>query len=170
MEAFLFYIAHFFGIIASITFLYSDMQEDDLNLDKYYTIGNLFFLMHLLLLKSFIPCITVFLAILRNTLNKIYKNNDVIKYSFLTVFFFIFAFTILFSEHWILSLPAFVSLIMTFAFLYTKGNVLTYLSIFCSFLWLIVGVYINSYSVVFLEAVSIFLLIFRFYKQNKESS
>ena len=150
MESFIFYLSHFLGVIATLVFLYSDMQKDDSKLDKYYTIGNIFFLFHLLLLKSFVPCITVFLAILRNVLNKIYKNNYFIRYSFLSLFFIIFIYGLLYSEHWILSLPAFVSLIMTFAFLYTKENILTYLSVLCSLLWVVVGFYIDSYSIVFL--------------------
>lgn len=57
---------------------------------------------------------------------------------------------------------------MAGGFLYTKANVLTFVMIVCSVLWLIVGVCIDSYSVIVLELVSIALLFYRFFKVNKK--
>lgn len=146
--------------------MYSDIQEDDEKLDKYYTIGNVFFVFHLLLLKSFIPAITVSLAVLRNTLDNLYEDNHFIKGTFVILFVFIFVSGLIFAESWQLALPASVSLIMTFGFLFTKGNMLTVIIGICSILWLIVGFHLNSYSIIALETLSVFLLFYRFYKQN----
>lgn len=160
------YASQLFGFISTGFFLYSDIQEDDEKLDKFYTIGNVFFLVHLLLLKSFIPAVTVFLAVIRNSLNNIYKDNTYLRYAFVFIFFSIFIAAITLFDEWQLALPASVSLIMTFAFLYTKGNLLTFLIGLCSVLWLIVGIHISSYSIIALEVVSLVLLGYRYYKQN----
>ena len=58
---------------------------------------------------------------------------------------------------------------MTFAFLYTKGNMLTALIALCSVLWFIVGYSINSLPIMLLEVASIILLLYRAYKQNKSN-
>lgn len=161
-----FYLSQILGFISTIYYLYSDIQEDDKDLDKYYTLGNVFFLGHLLLLSSFIPAVTVFLAVVRSKLNNKYENNDYLKYTFVFIFSCIFIATLIFMKEWHLCLPALVSLIMTFALLYTKGNMLTLLVALCSVLWIIVGVNINSYSVIALESISIALLFYRYLKQN----
>jgi hypothetical protein len=166
-EDIIFYLIQILGMIATVFYLYSDIQEDDKELDKLYTIGNVFFLMHLLLLKSYVPSITVFLAILRNTLNNKYPDNKLIKYSFTSVFIVILFSALIFMDQWQNALPAVVSLIMTFAFLYTKGNMLTALMVLCSVLWFIVGISIDSMPIMILEVVSILLLLYRAYKQNK---
>ena len=48
METVIFYTIQLLGIVATAFYLYSDIQEDDQELDKLYTIGNVFFLLHLL--------------------------------------------------------------------------------------------------------------------------
>lgn len=167
-ENILFYLSQIFGFISTIYYLYSDIQEDDKDLDKYYTIGNALFLIHLLLLKSFIPAITVFLAVLRSEMNRRYENNNYLKIGFVFIFTGILIFSLLFFKEWQLALPAIVSLIMTYALLYTKGNLLTLLIGLCSVLWILVGAHINSYSIIFLEGISILLLFYRYFKQNKK--
>lgn len=169
METLIFYTIQLLGIVATAFYLYSDIQEDDQELDKLYTIGNVFFLLHLLLLKSFLPAITVFLAVVRNTLNNKYPNNNIIKYTFTSIFFGIFFYALSYTDNWQNALPATVSLIMTFAFLYTKGNMLTALIALCSVLWFIVGYSINSLPIMLLEVASIILLLYRAYKQNKSN-
>ena len=164
----LIWIANISGFIATIFYLYSDIQEDDLLLDKFYTIGNVFFLCHLFLLGSYIPCITVFLAVIRNIINRKFPNNTLIKYLFVSVFSLILIISLLYTDKWQNSLPALVSLIMTFAFLYTKNNMLTFLIGLCSVLWIIVAISINSIPIIILEVVSILLLFYRAYKQNRE--
>ncbi len=148
------------GFVSTFYFLRSDMQEDDRLLDHYYTIGNVFFLCHLLLLSSFIPALTVGLAIMRNVINNFYPHR-IIKLGFLFVFVSIFILTYLMDSNLYNCLPAIVSVLMTFGFLYTKGHVLTLISIICSLLWLMVGFNIGSISIVLLEVVSIGLLIVR---------
>lgn len=101
-----FYTIQLLGIVATAFYLYSDIQEDDQELDKLYTIGNVFFLLHLLLLKSFLPAITVFLAVVRNTLNNKYPNNNIIKYTFTSIFFGIFFHALSYTNNWQNALPA----------------------------------------------------------------
>lgn len=165
----LIYIANISGFIATIFYLYSDIQEDDLLLDKFYTIGNVFFLGHLFLLGSYIPCITVFLAVVRNVINRRFPDSDIVKYTFLGIFSFILVASFFYTDKWQNSLPAIVSLIMTFAFLYTKKNIMTLLFLTCSVLWILVALSIDSMPIVVLEVVSMILLLYRAYKQNRGS-
>ncbi len=47
-------------------FLLSDLQDDDEKLDSYYTLGNVFFLVHLTLLQAWIPAATELMATARS--------------------------------------------------------------------------------------------------------
>lgn len=148
------------GWLATAIFLFSDLQEDDRKLDQYYTLGNTFFVLHLLLLQAWIPAITVFLAITRNLLNRRYSH-PAFKMAFLSVFSAIFVITLYFVPDWQLALPALVSVIMTIAFLYTKQHGLTFVSIVSSLLWIVVGIHLHSWPVIVLETMSILFLCFR---------
>lgn len=162
---YLFLISTTFGVLATIFYLYSDMQQDDKKLDFYYTIGNAAFVVHLLLMGSFIASGSVVLAIIRNLVLRKTKASWVPIF-FVAVFLLIFFTTLLYASTWQECLPAAVSLIMTYAFGYTKKHMLTFLIATCSVLWLIVGVGIGSYSIIVLEIVSILILVYRAYKQS----
>ena len=77
------------GWISTVIFLISDLQDDDAKLDHYYTLGNVFFVFHLLLLQAWIPAATVSLAIARNLINRRHKSTAV-KITFLAIFILIF--------------------------------------------------------------------------------
>lgn len=165
------FVSNAVGFLSTALFLYSDIQEDDERLDKFYTLGNCFFLTHLALLSSFIPAITVLLAVIRNLLNKHFPTSNLIKYFFVTAFTGILLISLVAMGEWQLSLPALVSLIMTFAFLYASGNLLTWALAVCSLLWIVVGIHINSYPTIAIECLSLILLAYRYVKQsNKEAS
>lgn len=163
----LFFFAHALGAVSTIVFLYSDLQEDDDKLDYYYTIGNVFFVGHLLLLGSFIPASTVFLAIVRNVICKVYESRH-LKNLFLMIFILIFLVNVLGEGDVVNSIPSLVSVIMTVAFLFSTGHILTLCSIICSILWFIVGFNILSYPIMILETISVILLLYRALKQVKK--
>lgn len=155
------YFSHFFGFFSLVFYLSSDLQSDDKKLDFYYTIGNIMFFFHLVLLSSFWPATTVFLAVIRNIFNYKYKENKNIKIFFIITFLFIFITAIYNLDTWSDPIPALVSLIMTFAFLYTRGHVLTLAGVICSLLWICVGIDINSKYILITEILSIFFLLYR---------
>jgi len=72
------------------------------------------------------------------------------------------------SDQWQQALPALVNIIMSYAFLYTRKNTLTFLIGLCSVLWLIVGVSVGSISIIALEIVSLILLLYRYYIVKRE--
>lgn len=167
----LFYLlANLFGFVAACLYLYSDVQSDDKRLDHFYTLGNVSFVFHLVLMASFLPAITVAIAVFRNVLVSLY-DNSLMRIVFVLVFLSLFLYASVGAfngQNWWDSLPALCSLLMTFGFLYTKANVLTFVMIVCSVLWLVVGVCIGSYSVIALELISILLLLYRFCKVSKQ--
>ena len=161
------FMANALGAIATALYLYSDIQEDDALLDRYFTIGNVVFLGHLFLIGSYIPCVTVALSVLRNVINKRYPESNIVKYTFVGIFSFILVACLLLTDEWQNALPAAAALIMTFAFLYTSKNMLTLLTGLVAVLWILIGIFINSMPIIILEIISIFLLMLRAYKQNK---
>ncbi|MDP2564445.1 YgjV family protein [Pseudoalteromonas marina] len=163
---FVFVLANLFGFVSTCLFLYSDIQTDDKRLDFFYTLGNVSFIFHLFLMASFVPAITVILAVLRNVVIARYDKLFVRNF-FVIVFLSVFFYAVFTVSDWWNALPALCSLLMTFGFLYTKANALTFVMVVCSVLWLIVGVCIDSYYVIFLELVSILLLFYRFLRVNR---
>jgi len=161
------YLTGTIGFLATLLYLYSDYQKDDKKLDFYYTLGNVVFVIYLNLIGAHIASLTVVLAIARNVI-LMKTQNSKIKKAFLVLFAGIFITTFIFADVWQESLPAMVSLIMTYAFAYTKGHRLTALIVLCSLLWLVVGVGINSYSIILMEVVSVLILMFRAYRQGRE--
>lgn len=148
---------------STIIFLWSDLQEDDSKLDRYYTLGNLLFFFHLALLQAWIPAGTVLLAVLRNTLNRHYRSHR-LKQAFIALFSLIFIVTVTTEPHWQLALPAFVSVMMTVAFMYGKKHTLTLASIISSILWIVLGSHLQSLPIIALETLSITFLCYRTYR------
>ena len=119
------------------------------------------------MIKSFFSAITVFLAVVRNITISKFKQKW-IKLFFISLFIFIFILALFKADNWQECLPAVVSLIMTYAFIYTKKHILTFLIGLCSILWLIVGYAIGSYPIILLEILSILLLIYRAFRQKNK--
>jgi len=168
LNGFMDYLIGFIGFVATSLYLYSDFQKDDKKLDFYYTLGNVVFVIYLNLIGTHIASITVILAILRNIILR-KTNNEFIKGGFLLTFVLIFLYACFWADVWQESLPALVSLIMTYSFAYTNGHKLTISIALCSLLWLLVGISVNSYSIVLMEILSIIILIVRAYRQELES-
>jgi hypothetical protein len=153
------------GVISTGFYLYSSVLTDDKKLSFYYTIGCLFLASHLLLINAWVAGSSVLLSALRNILVR-YDRKGYIKLMFMFIFVGIFAYYFVNHKHWSELLVPFSSVVMSYAFLYTKGNILTLCMFVSAGLWLIFSLYVESYSVLILEISTITLLFVRVIKQN----
>ena len=159
-------LAESVGFVATGLFLYSTILSCDKKLSFYYMIGCLFLASHLFLLDQIIAASSVLISFSRNLLMRFDRKGE-IKLSFMFIFIAIFSYYTVTFQHWSELLIPLASVVVSYGFLYTKGNMLSFCIFLCTCLWLIFGIEVNSLSVMTLEITSIVLLMFRILKQNK---
>jgi len=159
-------LAESVGFVATGLFLYSTILSCDKKLSFYYMIGCLFLASHLFLLDQVIAACSVLISFSRNFFMKFDRKGEV-KLSFMFIFITIFSYYAVTFQHWSELLIPLASVVVSYGFLYTKGNMLSFCIFLCALIWLIFGIEVNSLSIITLEVTSIALLVVRIFKQNK---
>lgn len=157
--------AELVGIFSSILFLYSSACSDDKKLNFFYTIGCLVLSTHLFMLEAYVGGATVMLSALRNILTKNDKSGY-IKTVFMLLFLGIFVYYCFNHTYWHEILMPLASLVMSFGFIYLKKNGLSSCIVISCLIWLIYGIQIESYSILFLEISTICSVMVRIIRQN----
>lgn len=158
--------AEIIGFVASILFLYSSSLTDDKKLTFFYTLGCFVLAAHLSMLGAFAGAATTSLSAIRNIITQKYRYKE-IKVAFLLLFLGIFIYYVINHTYWYEILIPLASLVMAIGFIYLKKNGLSACIFLSCSLWLIYGISINSYSIMFLELSTIISVSIRFIKQNE---
>ena len=162
-------LAESVGFVATGLFLYSSVLTDDKKFSFYYMIGCLFLSSHLFMIDAFVAGASVLLSFLRNFFMK-YDRKGEIKITFMFIFTAIFSYYAVTFTNWYELLVPFAAVLMSYGFMYTKGNLLSFILMSCAGLWLVYALQINSLSVIVLELSTICLIFIRMLKQNKAFS
>jgi len=157
--------AEIVGLASSALFLYSSAAADDKKLNFYYILGCLVLATHLFMLGAVAGGASVVLSAARNLLTKNDKSGY-IKISFMLIFTGIFVYYCFYNTYWYEMLIPLASIVMSIGFIYLKKNGLSFCIFLSCIIWLIYGISIDSYSIMFLEISSILSVFYRVSKQN----
>lgn len=157
--------AELVGLTSSALFLYSSAAADDKKLNFYYILGCLVLSTHLFMLGAIAGGASVALSAARNILTKNDKSGYV-KISFMVIFTGIFVYYCFYNTYWYEVLIPLASIVMSVGFIYLKKNGLSMCILLSCSIWLVYGVSIDSYSIMFLEVTTIFSVMYRIVKQN----
>ena len=157
--------AEIVGLVSSGLFLYSSASSDDKKLNFYYILGCIALSSHLFMLGAIAGGASVMLSAIRNMLTKNDKSGY-IKTSFMLIFLGIFTYYCFNHTYWYEVLVPLASLVMSVGFIYLKKNGLSICILLSCLIWMVYGVSIESYSIMFLETTTIFSVLYRIFKQN----
>ncbi len=159
------FVADAVGFIATGLFIYSSSLTDDKKLSFFYTIGCFLLAAHLFLMGSMYAGAVTTLSGIRNMVAP-FDKTGLVKKLFMMIFIGLLAYTLVESSDLVDIIPALSSAIMSYAFLYTKNNALSFCIFVSASLWFVVAISIGSVPMMVLEAATIATLTYRVFKSN----
>lgn len=158
-------VAEAVGFAATAIFIYSSSLTDDKKLSFFYTIGCFLLASHLLMLNSIYAGLVTALSGVRNMISP-FDSTGYVKKAFMGIFVALLAYSITEAKSFIDIIPALASVVMSYGFLYTSKNGLSACIFLSASLWLMVGISIESISLMVLETSTMATLLYRVIKSN----